>query len=75
MDSQVTDAIYKGGVLEPLSKLSLDESERVRLIVERHGSHAQNRQPALERLGKGIAQMSFSMSGPLLGRDELHDRV
>ena len=35
MDSQVTDAIYTGGVLKPLGSVTLNEAERVRLIIER----------------------------------------
>jgi predicted DNA-binding antitoxin AbrB/MazE fold protein len=75
MDSQVTDAIYSGGVLKPLGEISLHESERVRLIIERKEPSAQNRQLALERLRAGIAQMRFYLSGPLPSRDELHDRI
>ena len=33
MGSQVTDAVYTGGVLKPLGSVSLGESERVRLII------------------------------------------
>jgi len=75
MDSQVTDAIYSGGVLKPLGDISLHESERVRLTIERKEPSAQNRQLALERLRAGIAQMRFYLSGPLPSRDELHDRI
>jgi predicted DNA-binding antitoxin AbrB/MazE fold protein len=75
MDSQVTEAIYSGGVLKPLGEVSLHESERVRLIIERSGPRPQTRHLALERLRAGIAKMPFSLSGPLPGRDELHDRL
>jgi predicted DNA-binding antitoxin AbrB/MazE fold protein len=75
MDSQVTDAIYSAGVLKPLSEISLHESERVRLIIERKEPDPQSRRLALERLRAGIARMSFVRSGPLPSRDELHDRV
>jgi predicted DNA-binding antitoxin AbrB/MazE fold protein len=75
MDSQVTDAIYSGGVLKPLGDVSLQESERVRLIIERKEPSEQSRQAALERLRVGIAQMGFFLTGPLPARDELHDRV
>ena len=75
MDSQVTDAIYSGGVLKPLSEVSLHESERVRLIIERSDPRPQARQLALERLRAGISDMRFYLSGPLPRRDELHDRV
>ncbi len=74
MDSQVTDAIYTGGVLKPLGEVSLHESERVRLTIERI-ARPRTRQLALERLRAGISEMRFSLSGPLAGRDELHDRV
>jgi predicted DNA-binding antitoxin AbrB/MazE fold protein len=75
MDTQVTDAIYTGGVLKPLGSVSLHESERVRLIIERNESAESNRQVAFERLRAGIEQMRLSLSGPLPSRDELHDRV
>ena len=74
MDSQVTDAIYTGGVLRPLSSISLHESERVRLIIERQESQEPSRKLALERLRGGIAEMGFFLSGKLPTRDELHDR-
>lgn len=75
MDSQMTDAIYTGGVLKPLSSVSLHESERVRLIIERTELAESDRPLALERLRAGIEQMRFFLSGPLPSRDELHDRV
>ena len=74
MESQVTDAIYSGGVLKPLGEVFLNESERVRLIIERTAP-PNSRQLALERLRMGISQMHFYLSGPIPGRDELHDRV
>lgn len=75
MDNQVTDAIYSGGVLKPLGRISLHEAERVRLIIERTEQAESDRQSALERLRAGIAGMPFFLSGPLPSRDELHDRV
>jgi predicted DNA-binding antitoxin AbrB/MazE fold protein len=75
MNSQVTDAIYTGGVLKPLGRISLQESERVRLTIEREDRSAPDRQASLERLRAGIEQMQFFLSGPLPSRDELHDRV
>jgi predicted DNA-binding antitoxin AbrB/MazE fold protein len=75
MDSQVTDAIYSGGVLRPLGDVSLHESERVRLIIERQESSVQSRQFALDRLRAGIAEMGLCLSRPLPSRDELHDRI
>lgn len=74
MDNQVTEAIYSGGVLKPLGKVSLHEAERVRLIIERTESAPEGRRLALERLRAGIAAMHFRSSGPLPGRDALHDR-
>jgi predicted DNA-binding antitoxin AbrB/MazE fold protein len=75
MENQVTEAIYSGGLLKPLGAISLRESERVRLIIERTMTSETERQLALERLRNGIAQMHFRSSGPLPTRDELHDRV
>jgi predicted DNA-binding antitoxin AbrB/MazE fold protein len=75
MDCQVTDAIYTGGVLKPVEKLSLAESERVRIIIERTVPVNADRQIALERLRAGIEGMQFFLSGPLPSRGELHDRI
>jgi predicted DNA-binding antitoxin AbrB/MazE fold protein len=75
MESQVTDAIYADGVLKPLGSLSLHESERVRLIIERTESSVSDRRRALDQLRAGIEKMEFSLSGPLPSRDDLHDRV
>jgi len=75
MDNQVTDAIYSGGVLRPLGDVSLHESERVRLIIERTGQTEADRQQAMERLRASIDQMRFFLNGPLPSRDELHDRI
>lgn len=75
MDSQVTEAIYSHGVLKPLSEISLHESERVTLIIERKESSSETRRLALERLRAGIAQMDFFSRGRLPSRDELHDRI
>lgn len=72
---KVTEAIFSQGVLKPVDELELREQQRVRLIIEtldvRHDS---DRAAALSRLRAGIASMSFSSSGPLPTRDELHDR-
>jgi predicted DNA-binding antitoxin AbrB/MazE fold protein len=73
MESQVTDAIYTGGVLKPLSDLALRESERVRLIVHRTEPSG-SRNAALERLRARIAEMNLYLTGPLPSRDSLHDR-
>ncbi len=75
MDSQVTDAIYTGGVLKPLGRVSLRESEHVRLTIERKNLAEPDRQAALSRLRVGIDEMQFFLSGPLPSRDELHDGV
>ena len=75
MNSQVTEAIYSGGVLKLPGKVSLHESGRVQLIIERSVPRPQARHLALELLRAGIAEMPFTLSGPLPGRDELHDRV
>ena len=75
MDSQVTDAIYSGGVLKPLGDVYLQESEHVRLTIERTQRSEQSRQLAVDRLRLGIAQMRFFLAGPPPARDELHDRI
>jgi predicted DNA-binding antitoxin AbrB/MazE fold protein len=75
MYSQESDATYTGGVLKPLGDVSLHESERVRLIIQRTEQAKSDRQLALERLRAGIEKMQFFLSGPLPSRDELHDRI
>jgi predicted DNA-binding antitoxin AbrB/MazE fold protein len=75
MDSQVTDAIYTEGVLKPLGTLSLHESERVRITIERREQAERDRGLAFERLRAGIEKMEFFLSEPLPSRDELHDRI
>jgi predicted DNA-binding antitoxin AbrB/MazE fold protein len=72
---QVTEAVFSEGVLKPVSELQLREQQRVRLIIEPVDAAQEfDRTAALTRLLAGIASMSFSSSGPLPARDELHDR-
>ena len=72
---QVTEAIFSQGVLKPVDELQLREKQRVRLIIEpvEVGGDS-DRTAALNRLRAGIASMSFTSSGALPTRDELHDR-
>jgi hypothetical protein len=54
---------------------TLELQQRVRLIFESVDvGRDSDRTAALNRLRAGIASMSFSSSGPLPIRDELHDR-
>ncbi len=72
---RVTEAIFTGGVLKPLSDLQLEEEQRVRLIVEPiEQAQPRDRTLAFERLRAGIAAMGFYLRSPLPSRDELHDR-
>jgi predicted DNA-binding antitoxin AbrB/MazE fold protein len=72
---QVTEAVFSQGVLKPVGELQLREQQRVRLIIEPVDAVQEfDRTAALNRLRAGIASMSFSSSGPLPSRDELHDR-
>ena len=72
---QVTEAVFSQGVLKPVGELRLREEQRVRLIIEPvDAGQDSDREGALNRLRAGIASMSFSSSGPLPSRDELHDR-
>ena len=72
---QVTEAIFSQGVLKPIDELHLREEQRVRLIIEPvEVAGGSDRTAALNRLCAGIASMSFSSSGALPTRDELHDR-
>ena len=73
--AQITEAIFTGGVLKPVDKLSLRESQRVRLIVEPIGDPLPDREAALKKLREGIEGMRFFSEGKLPSRDELHDRV
>jgi hypothetical protein len=71
----VTEAVFSQGVLRPVDELGLREQQRVRLIIEPvDAGQDVDRTAALMRLRAGIASMSFSSSGPLPARDELHDR-
>ena len=71
---QVTEAIFSQGVLKPVDELHLREKQRVRLIIEPVDVGGDfDRTTALNRLHAGIASMSFSSSGALPTRDELHD--
>lgn len=72
--TQMTEAIYTGGVLRPLEDLSLREAQRVRLIVQPLDESPLDRTAALKQLREGIEQMQFHSSGRLPSRDELHDR-
>jgi predicted DNA-binding antitoxin AbrB/MazE fold protein len=72
---QVTEAVFSQGVLKPVDELHLREQQRVRLIIEPVDvGQDSDRAAALSRLRAGIASMSFSSSGSLPTRDELHDR-
>jgi predicted DNA-binding antitoxin AbrB/MazE fold protein len=73
--TQVTEAVFSGGILRPLENLALKESQRVRLIVEAIDEPAEDRAEALKRLIAGIERMQFFSQGSLPSRDELHDRV
>jgi predicted DNA-binding antitoxin AbrB/MazE fold protein len=71
----ITEAVFSQGVLKPVDELGLREQQRVRLIIEPVDAGPDvDRTPALMRLRAGIASMSFSSSGPLPTRDDLHDR-
>ena len=72
---QVIEAIYSGGVLKPVEKLALPETQRVRLIVQPLSKEGDNYRSAaaLQRLLVGIASMQFFSSGRLPTREELHD--
>ncbi len=72
---QIVDAIFTGGVLKPLDELSLEESQRVRLIVEPVSEALADRDAAMKRLRAGIESMRFFSQGKLPSRDELHDRL
>jgi len=73
--TQITEAVYKQGVLKPLGELALREEQRVRLIVESIEEWDRpGRADALQRLRAGIEGMQFVLRGHLPTRDELHDR-
>ncbi len=72
---QVIEAVFSQGVLKPVDRLRLREGQRVRLIIEPiEVGQGFDRAAALRRLREGIASMTFSSSGRLPTRDELHDR-
>ena len=63
---QVIEAIYSGGVLKPVEKLALSETQRVRLIVQPLNQEGENsRSAALQRLLVGIESMQFFSSGSI----------
>jgi predicted DNA-binding antitoxin AbrB/MazE fold protein len=70
----VTEAVFSKGVLKPVGTLQLREQQRVRLIIVPLDVVQDYRTGALIRLRAGIAKTTFSSSGPLPSRDELHDR-
>ena len=72
---QVTNAVYRDGVLRPLHPLDLEEDEQVRLVVEKLDSTIRpNRETLLAQLREGINRMNFRSNGQYPSRDELHDR-
>jgi predicted DNA-binding antitoxin AbrB/MazE fold protein len=73
--AQIVEAIFTGGVLKPLEDLALEESQKVRLIVEPIGVAPPDREAAVKKLREGIESMKFFSEGRLPSRDELHDRV
>ena len=74
--TQITEAVYSEGVLKPVDKLALRETQRVRLIIEPLDDRGEgNRSAALKRLLVGIESMEFFSSGRLPTREELHNRA
>ncbi len=74
--TQITEAIYAGGVLRPIGPVELRDNERVRLIIEPVESSANgDRAAAMARLRAGIKKMNFRHGGPYPSRDELYDRI
>ena len=73
--TQVVEAIYSGGHLEPLEPLNLSEKQRVRIIVEPvDWPVPAQREAALKRLQERIDKSEFFLNGALPTRDELHER-
>jgi len=73
---QVTTAVYRHGLLEPLGRLDLDEEERVQVVVERLAPPPPaDREAKVARLRAGIESMTFRSTGRYPSRDELHDRA
>jgi predicted DNA-binding antitoxin AbrB/MazE fold protein len=72
--TQVTEAIYRNGVLETIEALDFREGQRVRVLVEPLADQQQDRAMALARLTAGIDSMQFFSNGRLPDRADLHDR-
>lgn len=73
--TQITEATFDRGVLRPVGHLTLDEHERVRLIVQSLSpGDAADRAEAMRRLRAGIASMGFRSGNGYPPRDQLHDR-
>jgi len=72
---QIIEVIYSSEVLKPLNELTLNEEQRVRVIIESADTVSDDRGSVLARLRAGIADMKFRSTGPLPTREQLHDRV
>jgi predicted DNA-binding antitoxin AbrB/MazE fold protein len=73
--TQITEAIYDGGVLRPAERLNLRDHQRVRLIVQSLDTpNSQDRAAAVARLRTGVAGMNFTSTNGYPSRDALHER-
>jgi len=73
--TQVTEAVYADGVLKPEGEVSLRANERVRLIIlSLEPLEEDGRDIAITELQAAIGRSRFRSTGPLPGRDDLHER-
>jgi predicted DNA-binding antitoxin AbrB/MazE fold protein len=73
--TQVTEAIFSGGVLRPTEQLQLRDQERVRIIVQQiEGVGAAQRRRLLDDIKASADRMGFRSNAPYPTRDNLHER-
>ena len=69
------EAIYAGGVLRPLTPITLPEGTRVRIRIEPLEERTgEDRRRAMEQFLEGAKKMGLRTEGRLPTRDELHER-
>lgn len=73
---QTTKAIYTDGVLKPEEKLDLPDQQRVQVIIQPIDEQGEiDRSAALNRFFDHVSRSTFSYTGTMPTREELHDRV
>ena len=71
--TQIVEAIYTHGHLEPVKPLELTENQRVELTIRSLPSSAE-RDEARRQLIEGLKKSNLRLTGPAPTREELHER-